>query len=285
MKKLLLLFAAAAFLLTACAAPTAGNEESSLRLFYPTDLDSSRGGDAIASVELSWKDLPAEGLQAQAEAVVRRIMDGSELYPSPIPAGTQLRECRLVGGIVSLDFSADYGQLSGMDLTVADYCLTLSLTELPDIYGVRITVMGKELDYRKGGVLLAGNVLLTSTEDVVRELAAGLYFPNAEGVLTREDRLLILYEGQSRAGVVLDALLTGPETAGLTPLLPEGFAVPSARTDSGVCYVNISSDSAALLSHQAMRVVLDGISQSLRSIDGIDTVQYLLDGEVTELFG
>lgn len=282
MKKLLTCLTLSALLLTACAPASTDSAEDSLRLFYPTDLTSARGGDAIESVVLPRRSLPQADLQAQAEAVVQAIIDGDEDHRSPLPAGTRLLECHLVGGIVYLDFSQEYGRLSGMDLTMADYCLTLSLTELPDIYGVRITVAGKELDYRKGGVLLAGNVLLTSTEDVVRELAATLYFPNAEGALTKEERLLVLYEGQSRAGVVMDALLAGPETEGLMPLLPEGFAAPSVRTDEGVCYVNISGDSAALLEGNA-EDVLAGISQSIRSVEGIDTVQYLVDGELTGL--
>ncbi len=277
MKKVLLLaILVLLLLLVSCAVPTKDGGGDMLRIFYPTVLDAAKGGDAVESVALSREDLP-EDRHEQAVAVVERIMAGDEHHRSPIPAGTELRSCTLAGGIVTLDFSAAYGQLSGMDMTLADYCLTLSLTELPDIYGVRITVMGAEPEYRKRGVMLAGNVLLTSTEDVVRELAATLYFPDEQGILKAEERLLLLYEGQSRAGVVLDALLAGPETEGLLPLLPEGFAAPAVRTDAGVCYVNIAGDSAALLPGDA-DPVLSGISQSIRSVEGIAAVQFLVDG-------
>ncbi len=281
MKKYLLAALTALLLLAGCAAPKSAGEEDALHIYLPTDPTLARGGDAIEAVPIQLSD---SDRYDQAVSVVEQVLAGDEDHASPLPAGTKLRSCRMVGGIVYLDFSGEYSRLSGMELTVADYCLALSLTELPDIYGVKITVLGQELDYRKGGVLLAGNVLLTSTEDVVRELAATLYFPDESGKLVREERLLMLYEGQSRAGVVMEALLSGPESEGLVPLVPEGFATPSVRTDEGVCYVNISGESAALLPRDTVDTVLDAMRRSLRSVEGIGTVQFLLDGEVTELF-
>lgn len=35
-----------------------------------------------------------------------------------------------------------------MELSLADYAITLTLTQLPDVARVRITVLGEELDYR-----------------------------------------------------------------------------------------------------------------------------------------
>lgn len=286
MKKRLLLLLSALTLLTSCAAPPPNTEEAAMHLFYPADLTVARGGDAIESVAISPDEITGDDLCDQARDVVRRIMAGDQDHPSPLPAGTQLRTCELMGGIVHLDFSTAYSQLSGMELTMADYCLTLSLTELDDIYGVKITVMGEELDYRKSGILLAGNVLLTSTEDVVRELAVTLYFPDKLGTLKPEERLLVLYEGQSRAGVVVDALLSGPEREDLTALLPEGFAVASVRIEDRICYVNITAQSAALLPVEKpfRHTILTGLSRSIMSVEGIDSVQYLLDGQPSQLF-
>ena len=133
------------------------------------------------------------------------------------------------------------------------------------------------MPYRDKQVFLAGDVLLSSMDDVVRTLTATLYFPDEEGLLLPEERLLTQYEGDSTAQVVLDALLGGPESDGLLPLLPEDFVGMTARMESGVCHLNIPADSMALLSDAAATV--QAIEQSLLSADGIRAVQLYVDGE------
>ena len=264
-------------------------DENCLHLYYPTVLALSQGGDAIDSVDIAWESLPQDDRQEQAEAVLALLMGGCEKddFTSPVPAGTSLLKCTITGRTVWVDFSASYGQLSGMDLTMADYCVALSLTQIPGIYAVRITVAGQELAYRDTNLFLAGDVLLTSTEDVVRTLAAQLYFLGEENVLVPEDRLLTLYEGESRVGVVVNALLSGPETEILRPLLPEGFAVLSVRLDEGVCYLNLPSENLALMPETAMeqRQILWGMVRSLCSVEDVDAVQILIDGEYRDSFG
>ena len=126
-----------------------------------------------------------------------------------------------------------------MELTIADYCVTLSLSQIVGIYSVRITVNGTELIYRDSNIFLAGDVLMTSQDDVVQNLSLRLYFPDREtGELTAEERLLTVYEGESQAEGILSALKAGPESESLSPLLPTGFAVLTVRTEGGICYLN-----------------------------------------------
>ncbi len=274
--------------LTGCGVARLRQEESGLKLYYcPEDLSHLSGGDALCYATVPWDTLPDGDRQERVEAALALLMADREGFESPIPAGTRLLGCTVLGGTVWVDFSEAYGQLSGMDLTTADYCVTLTLTQLEGVHVVRITVAGRELAYRDTNLLLAGDVLLTSTDDVVRSLAVQLYFPDGEGTLTAEDRLLNLYEGQSRAGVVVDALLAGPESDALLPLAPEGFAVVSVRLDDEMCYLNLSAESAALLPEDAaaQETVLMGLVRSLRSVEGVSAVQFLVDGEYSRTFG
>ena len=292
MKRLLCIVLTLLLTLSLCSCGVAGylqQEENGLKLYCPADLDSASGGDAITSVNIPWDTLPLTDKQAQVEAVLALLLGGctDENFISPVPAGTRLLGCNIVGRTVSVDFSGAYGQLSGMDLTIADYCVALTLTQLSGIHAVRITVAGQELAYRDTNLFLAGDVLLTSTEDVVRTLAVRLYFPDSDGVLTAEDRLLTLYEGESRAGVVMDALIAGPETDGLLPLLPQEFTVLNLRTDDELCYLNLAAETAELLPEDAtaQRIVLEGVVRSLCDLEGISAVQILVDGELQKTFG
>ena len=247
-----------------------------LRLYGMNAEQSRLGGDVITYTVVPWSDLP-EGREAQATAVVERLLRSTEDYLSPLPSGTSLRSVTLSGSTAYVDLSSSYYQLSDIALTIADYCITLSLTQLTGIYAATITVEGRELPYRDKQMLLAGDVLLSSMDDVVRTLTATLYFPDEDGLLLPEERLLTQYEGESTAQVVLEALLGGPESDALLPLLPEGFVGMTARMESGVCHLNIPADSMAQLSNRES--TFHAIEQSLLSAEGIREVQLYVDGE------
>ena len=263
------------FSLLACS-PQEETVTEGLRLYGVNSADSRLGGDVITdTVTIPWESLP-EGREAQAAAVMELLLTSTAEYRSPLPSGTLLRSVKVTGSTAYVDLSAAYYQLSDIALTIADYCITLSLTQLTGIFAVRITVEGRELPYRDKQIFLSGDVLLSSMDDVVRTLTATLYFPDEDGLLLPEERLLTQYEGESGAQVVLDALLSGPEGDGLQPLLPEGFIGMTARMESGVCHLNIPADSMALLPDSDP---LEAIGQSLLSVEGIRTVQLYIDGE------
>lgn len=277
MKRLLSLFLAAMLLFTlfGCAAKEETVTEG-LRLYGLNAMEDRLGGDVITSVTIPWEDLP-EAREEQATAVAEALLLSTKDYLSPLPAGTLLRSVKLSGSTAYVDLSAVYYQLSDINRTIADYCMTLSLTQLTGVYAVRITVEGRELPYRDKQFLLAGDVLLSSMEDVVRTLTAQLYFFDEHGEVVAQERLLTQYEGESGAQVVLDALLDGPEGDDLLPLLPEGFVGMTARMESGVCHLNIPAESMLLL--RDPEIVVDAIENSLLSVEGIREVQLYVDGE------
>ena len=236
----------------------------------------------------------SNGNQKVSEQQVRRVVsllledsaDGS--LESPIPASTRLLACQVSDGAAWVDFSSAYGQLSGMELTIADYCVTLSLSQIVGIYSVRITVNGTELIYRDSNIFLAGDVLMTSQDDVVQNLSLRLYFPDREtGELTAEERLLTVYEGESQAEVILSALKAGPESESLSPLLPTGFAVLTVRTEGGICYLNLPKGDQYLMPEDEteQQRMVQGLVNSLCSARGVRQIQLLLDGEVASSLG
>lgn len=272
-------------LLAGCAAGTVSGRDG-LRLYYAVPLDTHPGGDAIDHVTVDWNSLPEGDKTARVAAVLSLLMGEchEKGFQSPIPAGTTLRSAEVKGSTAWVDFAGSYGQLSGMDLTIADYCVALSLTQLEGIYAVHITVNGQELAYRDSNMFLASDVLLTSMDDVVRTLTAQLYFPDADGVLTAEERLLTQYEGQSAADVVLSALADGPSVEGLQPLLPEGFTGLTARVEDGVCQLNALSACLEGMDDDAAQQMLLGVMYSLRSLEGVSAVQLYVDGEYMDSY-
>ena len=285
-RKLTVLTALALVLLALAGCGVVQKEQEGLRLYYAASLDTHRGGDAIDSVTIDWDELPQGDQVARAESVLALLMGMCQEkgFQSPIPAGTTLRSVTIIGGTACVDFSGSYGQLSGMALTIADYCVALSLTQLDGIYAVRITVNEQELAYRDNDLFLAGDVLLTSMDDVVRTLTARLYFPNSDGDLEAEERLLTQYEGQSAADVVLSALGDGPSDDDLQPLAEKGLSGMTVRMDNGVCQLNVASASMEELEDDTARQLLLCVTQSLQSLEGISSVQLYIDGTYAETY-
>lgn len=273
-------------MLAGCGVAAVRGERDGLRLYYAAPLETHRGGDAIDSVTVGWEHISEDGDTATqaTEALALLAEYQKDGFQSPLPAGTTLRSVTMKGSTAWVDLSGSYSQLSGMALTIVDYCVALTLTQLEGIYAVHITVNGQELAYRDNNVFLAGDVLLTSMDDVVRTLTARLHFPDGSGAIVEEERLLTQYEGQSAADVVLSALIEGPSSDDLQPLFPEGFNGMTVRVEDGICQINLLSASVEDQSEEALSQMMECVSASLMSLEGIGAVQLYMDGEYRETY-
>ena len=270
--------------------PDGPDETETLSLYFPVREEAlTGGGDAVTTVRVDWREMRGKPAQEQAEKVMHLLAEGypeSSTFGRVLPGNARMQSCQVSGSTVTVDFSSSYAQLSGIELTVTDYCIALSLVQIPGIYTVRITVNGKELDYRGKNYFRADDILVTSPEDVVRNLAVQLYFPNGTA-LVAEERILTIYEGDSQAQAVMDALLAGPADEELDPLLPEGFSVLGLRVEDGTCYVNLPQSSEELLPEDSavQRRMVMGVVRSLCSVRGVQRVQFLVEGERGANFG
>jgi germination protein M len=276
MKRVIALFLSLLSVLSLISCGVKEEPVEGLIIYGLTAEEKRLGGDIVSGdTVLPWEELPRER-EAQVYTVMQHLMRNGEGHISPLPENVLLRSVTMSGSTACVDLSVGYTFLSGMELTVADYCIVLTLTQLTGVYAVRITAEGREIPQRSKQLLLSGDVLLSSMDDVVRTLTAKLYFLNEEGRLESEERLLTQYEGESAAQVVLDALAEGPEDDALQPLLPEGFVGMTARMESGVCHLNIPGESMALLEEDD--TVLSAVARSLLSTEGIRQVELYVDG-------
>ncbi len=290
MKKTIGGLLALSLLLTACAIrqETVGEEDGYL-LYFLAETDEARGGDLIRS-SYERLDLAEDAsLEEQATAVVERLIAGSETgdLRSPLPRGITLLSLTIQDRRVTVNLSSGFAQLSGVELTLADYCLTLSLTALEGISAVAVTAQGREVGQQPKQIFYERDVLLSDMGDVLQTVEVTLYFLNSQGALEGEKRTLEIYEGQTVAENLIVALLAGPENRELTKVIPDDFMINSVRVDEGICYVNISAESlAALPEDEATQcLILWSLSDSLYSIETIQGLRFLSNGEELAYFG
>lgn len=277
------LLAAALPLLAACRReepPRTGYE----LYFQEADLTYSAGDGAFRTETVYLFDEEIETSVQLAQALLTELLKGpaDETLKNPVPSGTTLLSVELTGGRARVDLSASYGTLSGVALTLADSAIAMTLSQVPEISSVQITVRGRELAYRERQVMNIREVLLSPEEDVISTVDARLYFLNQDGVLTPEERTLDLYEGDTQVSAVAKALAGKPENRDLLPPLPEGFQVKSAWLEEDVCYVNLSSALLEGLEQSALDTAAQALESSLLSLDGVEAVRFLIDGEFTQ---
>ncbi len=279
-----LLAAALALLCAGCGEARSG--ETAYALYFQ-EAEAEMGSGALRA-ETAYLPQESGSVEETAAALMEALLQGplDMTLKSPIPAGTSLLELRVEGGRAYVDVSAAYASLSGVALTLADYAVALTLTQIPEIGSVRITVRGQELAYRDKQTFTSRDVLLTAEEDVVGTVAAVLYFPDSDGTLCGEERTLDLYEGDTQVFAVVRALENGPVSKRLSAALPEGFRVRSVWQEEGVCYVNLASSQLETLPPDTeLSPAIRAITQSLRSLDSVEEIRFLVDGVFAKTYG
>lgn len=249
-------------LLCAC-----GEQEESFLLYCPVEhLENAAGEGAIEARAVVIENAEKMDTAELSAALLRELL-GTGLAPE-----TELLSLELEGRRVDVDFSSQYANLTDIELTLADYCVTLTLTQLANVNAVSITAGGRAQPQRRSRVLTAADPLLGRTEDTLRPVTVDLYFWNNESeTLTAEQRTLELYEGQSRVDAVLSALATGPLRGDLTRSVPETLDVLSARVEDDVCYLHLMG--AKELSASA----IEAIELSVQSLPNLREVHLALE--------
>ena len=291
MKRFFMLMLCGLLLLSTVGCGAAGTEPETPAYdlyFVEADLKEANGRGALRAE----KAYLQEREDAEPEELARSLMEALLQGPldvtlkSPIPVGTSLLSLKLRDGRATVDFSASYASLSGVALTLADYAVALTLTQLPEIGSVKITVRGQELAYRDEQIFTTRDALFLPEEDVVGTVQATLYFLNENGTLAAEERTLDLYEGDTQASAVVRALENGPENKKLSAVLPEGLRARSVWLEESVCYVNLSSaQTEELTPGTDLHPALYALARSLCSLETVDEVRFLVDGEFTRWYG
>ena len=142
--------------LVACSANSSNQPISPLRLYFASVLDH---GPALA-----WEPFPDSN--PTPEELILALLDGpsSVELRSPFPSGLSLLSCQLDQGLLTVDFSEQYGGLSAIDLTLSDYSLVLTLCQLEEVDALSITVSGRPLPYRSHHTLSYQEALLSLEE-------------------------------------------------------------------------------------------------------------------------
>ncbi len=256
------------FLLSACGAK---EEENNFLIYYAAFGNSTSGLEGV-----TWS-----GDTEDVEEIFDALCRGPEKaqLTSLIPSGTSLQSWELSQGALRLDLSGEYSTLSGVWLTIANYCIALTMCQLEQVRMVAITADGETMTEREW--LTDGQVMLDGGEGDTGQIFVKLYFPlsDGEGIGVEECQLEIT-EDLTASEAILAGLCAGPENRGLSAYLPGSSEDITLWIDSGICYVNLTEVWVEYLetSEAGLETVLLCITNSLCNLDDVSCVQFLMDG-------
>lgn len=290
MKRYLILFLAAMLAaVTACVSDTDSDDQGIVMpVYFLAPADTVRGGDILqCSMEPLDLDESASA-DKLAAAIVERLLSGSQdgaLF-SPFPKDTALISLTIRNGRAYVDLSG-ITRMDGIDLTLADYCLTLSLTAIDGIESVSVTGNGRLLAQQPRRMFYPHDVLLSSGDSVLQQIQVKLYFLDSDGALTPEVRTLDLYEGETQSAVLLTALLAGPKNSDLISVIPDDFPISSIKVEDGICRIHLPAAALKTLppDEYTQNLILWSLAESLYSLDYIQEIRLMTDSGELEKFG
>ena len=101
---------------------------------------------------------------------------------SPFPKGTTLLSARLKDGVLTLNFSKEYGDLTGAKRTLANGAVVLTMTQLKQVDSVVILAVGESvLPGKSEEPLTAEDFDLSGMSADPIPLKTTLYFPSEDG--------------------------------------------------------------------------------------------------------
>ncbi len=255
-------------------------------VYCKANMDYAGGKDSVYVLK---SEVEGENCERIASTLLQKMIEAQgDRYESPMPIGTSVLNVKIEGDLATVNLSEEYADLSGIDLTMADSCITLTLCQIGTVERVQILVEGNPLPYRDRQIISDANVLLSHMDDEMRLLRVRLYFLDTDtNELSSEIRKIQMYEGQSKAEALLEALLAGPGSAELTTVIPKSVEIRSVQVDAGICYVNLSKKFIENIpdSMQEQQIVIYSLVKSLCSVSDVEAVQIAVEGETISYYG
>ncbi|MBM6926252.1 GerMN domain-containing protein [Pseudoflavonifractor phocaeensis] len=275
-REMVALLCASLLLTGGCVAPGHTEDTGEEWLVYYSALSDPEGEQALAG---EYRTLPDQ--DSKIPALFSLMLEQPETpgLTSPLPQGLRLLEWQLEEGQLHLDFSEQFYSLSGVDLALADACLTLTFCQMEEVSGLYVTVEGRELPYRPIQRLSANDILLTGGVDEPVEVWVDLwYWYRGTDSLAVERRCIVKEPEQT----MVQALLTAwAELAEEDAALPAGTQIRSVELSGGVCIVDLSSQFALGLpqDRQQAALMVYAMVNTLCQLEGVESVQLYMEGE------
>ena len=249
-------------LLAACGREDA-EETDRMKVYYVSNSETK--------VEMHEVEMQAEEESARLQELMDCLSTSPEMleYKAPLNMGFKVLGTKLEEGNLSIDVDAAYNDLPAMTEVLVRAAVVRTLTQLPDVNLVMITVEGNQLSDRKG--------------NVIGWMNADQFIDNDGNEINTYElaKVKLYFAGESGT-----ELIAGPsgQIEGLYPSINPGTKIVNVMTKDGVCYVNLDENFLNVVNNVSTDVSIYSIVNSLVELSNINKVQILINGEVPASF-
>lgn len=284
MKRIMALMIAIVVLVTLLSACSDGALKHSAKLYF-VNSDSTE-------LVPETREISIHDDVSVVESVAKELMAGpkSPEYKAIIPKEAVLNEVNVAGDLVILDFSKEIYPETDADILLLSTSVLRTLTEIEGISRVLITVDGKDFESSDGnsiGIMNKDDIVFDTTPGVEQHQYITLYFADKDGAqLVKEERKITINEKEKVEMQAIKELIKGPENKDLSRTVAAETKVLSIEIKEGVCFVNFSQEFISRHPGGTMgeQLTIYSVVNTLTALDGIEKVQFLVEGQKNESF-
>ena len=272
MKRLLTFVLIGCLLLSGCGATSSPSDGNHVLFYYEQRGASELTADAMIASES--RSTYAGALGPLLELYFRGPTQDDLI--SPFPDGTEVISVSQEDG-TELTLSSTFFSLQGVDLAVACACLARTVCAYT---GETSMTLSDELG-RIHMELTPDSFLIQDEYQTDTDQMFTLYFPSEDRrYVIPELREATLSENETAETYLLRELLSGPQTVGLQPTMPDGTDILNVSTSGGICTVDLSSDfyDNAFSGDYGLYTAVYSIVDTLTGLESVDSVIFLKDG-------
>lgn len=188
---------------------------------------------------------------------------------------------------LTVDFTDDFLTTDNSRNLLAAYAVVKSLCSIDGIADVKVTVEGGELvtpDNSTMGFLSDGDINLESDKQTSENRNIRLYFLTDDGMLKEEWRNVKITDTVPVEQYVVNELIKGPESEELSPVLSTDTKLISVEVTDGTAYINMAQSFIDKNKGAKETAAVYSIVNSVAAVDGVNNVQFLIDGKKTDSF-
>jgi len=197
----------------------------------------------------------------------------------------------LENGVLKLDFSDDYASMVPEDELYLRGSLVYTMTQLADVNALQFFTGGQEMlrgDGKPMGLMNKSvveiNPVISPSEVVTQQFV--LYFANEQKTnLVKEVQSVNVNPNEPAEWYVVEQLIAGPTQDGHYAVVPPETKVRGVRTESDICYINLSKDFTDKLStadFTTQRLAISSIVDSLTELPNVKKVQFQIESDMPD---
>ena len=281
--KLLFCLFCLSLVLTGCGSSANDNikeAENSYKIYYVSSSE-----DKLVAEDYVAKEEETNKLIGELIKQLNNVPDGTALK-KPIPDSVDLKSKSLKDGVLTLDFSESYHQLTGISEILRRASVVKTLCQIKEVKKVEYRVENQPLMYSElnpVGAMSADDFIDNTGGETTyyQTVQISLYYTNADGKKLYQTRHNVEFDGTiSLEELVIRQLMAGPlDNDKLAPVMPPGTKLNKVTFKDGICYVDFSKEFLEGREGVSDEVIVYSVVNSLSEISSVTKVQFFIDGK------